>query len=132
MNAVTLKVTLGLSYFCAPDSYKTYDSDFFLSKLKLLFTFRVQLHVDDVSHNRRVVKRLHGHFGGFHALENNFGYPQVLFVLRIVQDLDLLDFSEFFAHFGKKYFPDIVVEPGESHLLWRHRADVTLIDLEEE
>lgn len=88
--------------------------------------------MDDVSHNRRVVKRLHGHFGGFHGLENNFGYPQVLFVLRIVQDLDLLDFSEFFAHVGKKSFPDIVVEPGESHLLWRHGADVTLIDLEEE
>lgn len=97
-----------------------------------LFTFRVQLHVDDVSHNRRVVERLHGHLGGFHGLKNNFSDPQVLLVLRIVQDLDLLDFSKFFAHVGKKSFPDVVVEPGECHLLWRHGADVTLIDLEGE
>ena len=97
-----------------------------------LFTFRVQLHVDDVSHNRRVVQRLHGHFGGFHRLENNFGNPQVLLVPRIVQDLHLLDVSEFLAHVGKKSFPDVVVEPGECHLLRRHGADVTLIDLEEQ
>lgn len=94
-----------------------------------LFTFRVQLHVDDVSHNRRVVERLHGHLGCFHGLKNNFGYSQVLFVLRIVQDLHLLDFSIFLAHVGKKSFPDVVVESGECHLLWRHGADITLIDL---
>lgn len=97
-----------------------------------LFTFRVQLHVDDVSHNRRVVKRLDGHLSGFHGLKNNFGYSQVLFVLRIVQDLDLLDFSEFFAHVGKKSFPDVVVQPGECHLLRRDGSDVTLVDLWEE
>lgn len=97
-----------------------------------LFTFRVQLHVDDVSHNRRVMERLHGHLGGFHVLKNNFGNSQVLFVLRIVQYLDLLDFPEFFAHVGKKSFPDVVVQPGECHLFWRHGADVALIDLQEE
>lgn len=97
-----------------------------------LFTFRVQLHVDEVSHNRRLVKRLHGHFGSFHILKNNFGNPQVLFVLRIVQDLHLLDFSKLFAHVGEKSFPNVVVQPGECHLLRRHRADITLVDLEEE
>lgn len=97
-----------------------------------LFTFWVQLHVDEVSHNRRLVKRLHGHFGGFHVLKNNFGDPQVLFVLRIVQDLDLLDFPKFFAHVRKKSFPNVVVKPGERHLLRGHGADVALVDLEEE
>lgn len=97
-----------------------------------VFTFRVQLHVDDVSHNRRVVKRLHRNLGGFHVLKNNFGNSQMLFVLRVVQDLDLLDVSEFLAHVSKKSFPDVVVEPGERHLLRRHRADVTLIDLQEQ
>lgn len=97
-----------------------------------VFTFRVQLHVDDVSHNRRVVKGLHCHLGGFHGFKNNFGNSQMLFVLRVVQDLDLLDFSEFFAHVSKKSFPNVVVEPGECHLLWRHRADITLIDLQEQ
>lgn len=88
--------------------------------------------MDDVSHNRRVVERLHGHLGGFHALKNNFGNSQMLLVLRVVQDLHLLDFSKFLAHVGKKSFPDVVVQPGERHLLLRHGADVTLIDLEEE
>lgn len=97
-----------------------------------LFTFRVQLHVDDVSHNRRVVKRLHCHLGGFHGLKNHFGNSKMLFVLRIVQDLDLLDFSKLFAHVGKKSLPDVVVQPGECHLLRRHRADITLIDLQRE
>lgn len=96
-----------------------------------LFTFRVQLHVDDVSHNRRVVERLHGHFGGFHGLKNYFGNSQVLLILRIVKDLHLFDFSKFLAHIGKKSFPDVVVQPGECHLLWRNRADITLIDLGE-
>lgn len=95
-----------------------------------LFTFWIQLHVDDVSHNRRVVERLHGHLGGFHRLKNNFGNSQVLFVLRIVQDLDLLDLSKFFAHVRKKSFSDVVVEPGERHLLRRHGADITLVDLQ--
>lgn len=94
-----------------------------------LFTFRVQLHVDDVSHHRRVVERLNGHLGRLHGFKNNFGYPQVLFVLRIVQDLDLLDISELLAHVGKKAFPDVVVQPGERHLLWGYGADVTVIDL---
>lgn len=97
-----------------------------------MFTFGVQLHVDDVSHNRRLMQRLHGHLGGLHALKNNFGNPQVLLVLRIVQNLHLLDFSEFLAHVGKEPFPDVVVQPRECHLLWGHGADVALIDLEEE
>lgn len=97
-----------------------------------MFTFRVQLHVDDVSHNRRFVQRLHGHLGGLYALKNNFGNSQVLFVLWVVQNLHLLDFSKFFAHVGKKSFPDVVVEPCECHLLGGHRADVALIDLEGE
>lgn len=97
-----------------------------------MFTFRVQLHVDDVSHNRRVVQRLHGHLGGLYALKNNFSNSQVLFVLRVVQNLHLLDFSKFLAHVGKKSFPDVVVEPRECHLLGGHRADVALIDLEGE
>ena len=104
----------------------------FIRLTESLFTFRVQLHVDEVSHNRRLVKRLHSHFGSFHVLKNNFSNPQVLLILRIVQDLDVLDFSEFFAHVAKKSFPDVVVQPGECHLLGRHRADITLIDLEEE
>lgn len=94
-----------------------------------VFTFRVQLHVDFVSHNRCVVQRLHGQLGRLHRLKNNFGNPQVLLVLRIVQNLDLLDFAEFFAHVGKKSLPDVVVQPGECHLLGGHRADVTLVDL---
>lgn len=97
-----------------------------------MFTFGVQLHVDDVSHNRRFMQRLHGHLGGLHALKNNFGNSQVLFVLRVVQNLHLLDVSKFFAHVGKKSFPDVVVQSSECHLLWGHRADVALIDLEEE
>ena len=97
-----------------------------------LFTFRVQLHVDDVSHHRRVVERLNCHFGGLHGFKHNFGYSQVLFVLRVVQDLHLLDLAEFFAHVREKSFPDVVVQPGERHLLRRHGADVALIDLGEE
>lgn len=97
-----------------------------------VFTFRVQLHVDDVSHNRRFVQRLHGHLGGLHALKNNFGNSQVLLVLRVVQNLHLLDLPKFLAHVGQKSFPDVVVQPRECHLLWGHRADVALIDLEEE
>lgn len=96
---------------------------------RAVFTFRVQLHVDDVSHNRRVVERLHGHLGGFHRLENNFSYPQVLLVLRIVQDLHLLNLPEFFAHVSKESFPDVVVQSGECHLLGGDGADVALIDL---
>lgn len=97
-----------------------------------MFTFRVQLHVDDVSHNRRVVQRLHGHLGGLHVLKNNFGNSQVLFVLRVVQNLHLLDFSKFLAHVGEESFPDVVVEPRERHLLGGHGPDVALVDLEEE
>lgn len=97
-----------------------------------MFTFRVQLHVDDVSHNRRLMQRLHRHFGGLHALENYFGNSQVLFVLRIIQNLHLLDFAEFLAHVGEEPFPDVVVEPRERHLLRRDGADVALVDLEEE
>lgn len=97
-----------------------------------MFTFGVQLHVDDVSHNRRFVQRLHGHLGGLDVLKNNFSNPQVLFVLRVVQNLHLLDFSVFFAHVGKKSFPDVVVQPRERHLLRGHGADVALVDLEEE
>lgn len=96
-----------------------------------LFTFRVQLHVDDVSHHGRVVQRLHGPFGGLDALENNLGYPQVLFVLRVVQDLDLLDVSELFAHVREEPFPDVVVEPGKGHLLRGHGPHVALVDLGE-
>lgn len=94
-----------------------------------LFTSGIELHVDDVSHNRRVVQRLHGQLGGFDALKNNFGYSQVLLVVRIVKNLHLLDFSDFFAHVGEKSFPNIVVQSGECHLLWRHGTDVPLIDL---
>lgn len=97
-----------------------------------LFTFRVQLHVDDVSHHRRVVQRLNSHLGGLDVLENNLGYSQVLFVLRVVQDLNLLDVSKFFAHVREKPFPDVVVEPGKGHLLWGHGANIALIDLGEE
>lgn len=97
-----------------------------------VFTFWVQLHVDDVSHNRRVVERLHGHLGSFHGLENNFSYSQVLLVLRVVEDLDLLYFTKLFAHVGKKSFPNVVVQPGECHLFWGHGTDITLVDLQEE
>lgn len=87
--------------------------------------------MDEVSHNRRLVKRLHRHLGCLHVLKNHFGDPQVLLVLRIVQDLHLLDVAKFFAHVIKKALPDVVVEAGERHLLGRHGADVTLVDLEE-
>lgn len=97
-----------------------------------MFTFRVQLHVDEVSHNRRVVERLHGHLGGFNRLENDFGDAQVLLVLGIVQDLHLLDLPEFFAHVSEESFPDVVVEPGERHLLGGHGADVAVVDLRAE
>lgn len=97
-----------------------------------MFTFGVQLHVDDVSHNRRLVQRLHRHFGRLHVLKNNFSNPQVFLVLRIVQDLHLLDFSELLAHVGEESLPDVVVQPGERHLLGGHRADVALIDLQDE
>lgn len=97
-----------------------------------LFTFRVQLHVDNVSHHGRVVQRLNSNLGGFHTLKNNFSYSQVLFILRVVQDLDLLDISKLFAHVREKSLPDVVVQPGERHLLWRHWADIKFIDLGEE
>lgn len=95
-----------------------------------VFTFWVQLHVDKVSHNRCVVERLNSWFGSFHALKNNFSNPQVLLVLRIVQDLHLLDDPELLAHVRKKSFPDIVVQSGKCHLLGRHRTNIKLIDLE--
>lgn len=97
-----------------------------------MFTFWVQLHVDEVSHNRRVVERLHGHLGGFHRLKNNFGDARVLLILGIVQYLHLLDLPEFFAHVSEEPFPDVVVEPRERHLLGGHGADVAIVDLRAE
>lgn len=75
------------------------------------------------------MQRLHGHLGRLDVLKNHFSYSQVFLVLRIVQDLHLLDVSEFLAHVGEKPLPDVVVEPGECHLLRGHGADVALIDL---
>lgn len=125
------KATFPFEYFLIREKTLIVHNTSFPRKAESLFTFRVQLHVDDISHNRRVVERLHGHFGGFHGLKNHLCNSQVLLIFGIVKDLHLLDVSKFLAHVGKKSFPDVVVQPGECHLLWRNSADVTLIDLRE-
>lgn len=65
-----------------------------------LFTFRVQLHVDNVSHHRSVVEILNGVLCRLYGAEKNFCDSQMLFVLGIVQNFHLLYVTEFLAHVG--------------------------------
>lgn len=85
--------------------------------------------MNDVAHNRRVVKVLDGIFRRLDSSEHDFSYSEMFFVLRVVQNLHLLDVAEFLAHVGEESLSDVVVQSGERYLLWRHTTDVTLVDL---
>ncbi len=95
----------------------------------LTLTFRVQLHVDDVAHDRRVVQVLDSILRRLDGSEYNFSNSEMLFILRIVQDVHLLNIAELLAHVGEESLSDVVVEFGERDLLRGHATDVTLIDL---
>lgn len=93
-------------------------------------TFCIQLHVDDVAHDRGVVKVLHSLPGTLDSGKDDFGNAQVLLVLGVVEDLHLFHFAVFLAHVGQKVFTDVVVQLGKSDLLGRHWPHVKFINLE--
>lgn len=85
--------------------------------------------MDDVAHDRRVVQVLDSFFRRFDGSKYNFSNSEMLFVLRIVQNLHLLNIAELLAHVSKESLSDVVVEFGEGDLLRRHATNITLIDL---
>lgn len=93
-------------------------------------TFCIQLHVDDVAHDRGVVKVLHSLPGTLDSGKDNFGNAQVLLVLGVVENLHLFHFAVFLAHVGQKVFTDVVVQLGKGDLLGRHWPHVKFINLE--
>lgn len=87
--------------------------------------------MDDVAHNRRVVKILDGIFRRLDSSEHDFSYSEMFFVLRVVQNFHLLDVAELLAHVREESLSDVVVQSGERDLFWRHATDVTFVDLGE-
>ncbi len=85
--------------------------------------------MDDVAHNRRVVQVLDSILRRLDGSEYNFSNSEMLFILRIVQNVHLLNIAELLAHVGEESLSDVVVEFGERDLLRGHATDVTLIDL---
>jgi len=85
--------------------------------------------VDDVAHDRSVVQVLDSIFRRLDSSEHNFSYSEMLFVLRVVQNLHSLNIAELLAHVSEKSLFDVVVEFGERDLLRGHATDVTIIDL---
>lgn len=85
--------------------------------------------MDDVAHDRSVVQVLDSIFRRLDGFEHNFSYSEMLFVLRVVQNLNPLNIAELLAHFNEESLFDVVVEFGERDLLRRHATDVTIIDL---
>lgn len=85
--------------------------------------------MDDVAHDRRVVQALDSILRRLDGSEYNFSNSEMLFILRIVQNVHLLNIAELLAHVGEESLSDVVVEFGERDLLRGHAPDVTLIDL---
>lgn len=93
-------------------------------------TFCIQLHMDDVAHDRGVVKVLDSLPGTLDSGKDHFGNAQVLLVLGVVENLHLFHFTVFLAHIGQKVFTDVVIQLGKGDLLGRHWPHVKLINLE--
>lgn len=87
--------------------------------------------MDDVAHNRRVVKILYGIFRRLDSSKHDFSYSEMFFVLRVVQNLHLFDVAELLAHVCEESLSDVVVQSGERDLLRGHATDVTFVDLGE-
>ncbi len=85
--------------------------------------------MDDVAHDRRVVQVLDSILRRLDGSEYNFSNSEMLFILRIEQNVHLLNIAELLAHVGEESLSDVVVEFGERDLLRGHATDVTLIDL---
>lgn len=85
--------------------------------------------MDDVAHDRRVVQVLDSIFRRFDGSEYNFSNSEMFFVLRIVQNLHLLNIAELLAHVSEESLSDVVVEFGERDLLRGHATNITLVDL---
>lgn len=93
-------------------------------------TFCIQLHVDDVAHDRGVVKVLDSLPGSLDSGKDHFGNAQVLLVFGVVENLHLLHFTILLAHVSQEVFTDVVVQLGKGDLLGGHWPHVKLINLE--
>lgn len=100
-----------------------------LALMESVLTFNVQLGVDDVAHDRRVVQLLHRVLGSPGAGEQDPGQAQVLPGLWVEQDLHLLHLAKLGAHLRQEGLLDVVVETGERHLLEGNGTHVELVEL---
>lgn len=96
---------------------------------KCLLTFDVQLSVDDVAHDRRIVQVLHGVLGSPGAGEQDPGQAQVLPGLWVEEDLHLLHLAKLGAHLRQEGLLDVIIEAGECHLLERNWTHIELVQL---
>lgn len=94
-----------------------------------VLTLDVQLSVDDVAHDRRVVQVLHRVLGSSGAGEQDPGQAQMLPGLWVEQNLHLFHLAKLGAHLRQKRLLDVVIEAGKRHLLEGNGTHVELVQL---
>lgn len=92
-------------------------------------TLYIQLCVNDVPHDGGVVQLLDRVLGASGAGEQHPGQSQVLPGLGVKQNLHLLHLTELGAHVCQEGLLDVVIEPGEGHLLEGYGTHIELIQL---
>lgn len=97
--------------------------------MESLLTFDVQLSVNDVAHDRRVVQVLHRVLGSSGAGEQDPGQAQVFPGLWVEQDLHLLHLAKLGTHLRQEGLLDVVIEAGKRHLLEGNWTHIELVQL---
>lgn len=97
--------------------------------MESVLTFDVQLGVDDVAHDRRVVQLFHCVLGSPGAGEQDPGQAQMLPGLWVEQDLHLLHLTKLGAHLCQEGLLDVVVKTGKCHLLEGNGTHIELVEL---
>lgn len=94
-----------------------------------MYTFRINFHMDDVSHDGRPMEVLRRLSRAPHRVKDYLCNSQVLLVLGIVEYFHVFDVPIFVAHVSEKRLPHIVVQLGKRHFFGRNGANVPLINL---